>query len=362
MEQIYARRRIVYLVALTPSIPALALIWWSQAHIDPFVRFAYPFLFVYLAWAWVTLLLHRERLASIEVTTFWVVALFWPAMMIVNLLTIRDPALAWNSLSPTVFLGFVTIAIMAYLFFDNRIGVIVSICLLVFSTLVGLARFLPLALAGDGTILVDLLRYELFFGVIIVFLYVLAKSKDDHARAQSLAQAMTIIAYEDALTGLPNRRWLNEELERHQHISARYGRRHGLILFDLDHFKAVNDRFGHAVGDQVLKEVATLVPPLIRAGEIFGRWGGEEFAIVTLDGGGDASRMLAERIRWAIEAHTFTHDLTLTASFGVAINEPGLSAKTLFERADGGLYVAKQAGRNRVSVYDNDAPDTLSDG
>jgi diguanylate cyclase (GGDEF)-like protein len=306
--------------------------------------------------------LYRDRLASIELATFWVVAAFWPAMMIVNLLTIRDPALAWDSLGPTVFLGFVLIAIMAYLFFDTRIGVIVSACLLVFSTLVGLARFLPLAMAGDGAFLVELLRYELFFGVIIVFLYVLAKSKDDHARAQSLAQEMTTIAYEDALTGLPNRRWLDEELGRHQHISARYGRRHGLILFDLDHFKAVNDRFGHAVGDQVLKEIAALVPPLIRAGEIFGRWGGEEFALVTLDGGNDAARKLAERIRRAIEAHTFTYDLTLTASFGVAINEPGLSAEELFKRADQELYAAKQAGRNRVSVYGDDAPDVLSNG
>ncbi len=352
MEQIYTRRRIVYLVALAPSIPALALIWWSQAHIDPFVRFAYPLLFAYLSWAWVTLLLRRELLMPIELATFWVVATFWPAMMIVNLLTIRDPALAWDSLSPTVFLGFVMIAIMAYLFFDNRIGIIVSTCLLILSTLVGLARFFPLALANESTFLVALLRYELFFGVIIVFLYVLAKSKDDHIRAQSLAQEMTTIAYEDALTGLPNRRWLDEELGRLQHISARYGRRHGLIIFDLDHFKEVNDRFGHAVGDQVLKEVALLVPPLIRAGESFGRWGGEEFAIVTLDGGGDASRRLAERIRRAIEAHTFTHNLTLTASFGLAINQPGLSAETLFERADQELYAAKQAGRNRVSVHE----------
>lgn len=357
MDQIYARRRLVYLVALAPSIPALALIWWSQAHIDPFVRFAYPLLFAYLAWAWVTLLLRRERLKSIEQTTFWVVALFWPAMMIVNLLTIRNPALAWNSLSPTVFLGFVLIAMMAYLFFDNRIGVIVSVCLLVLSTLIGLARFLPLAMTGDGTFLVDLLRYELFFGILIVFLYVLAKSKDDHARAQRLAQEMTTIAYNDALTGLPNRRWLDEELDRHQHISARYGRRHGLILFDLDHFKEVNDHFGHAVGDQLLKEIAALVPSLIRTGETFGRWGGEEFAIVSLDGSGDALRILAERIRQAVEAQRFSHDLTITASFGVAVNEPGLSAAALFTRADQALYVAKQAGRNRVSVYSEVAPD-----
>ncbi|MCE8014755.1 diguanylate cyclase [Halomonas sp. MCCC 1A17488] len=153
----------------------------------------------------------------------------------------------------------------------------------------------------------------------------------------------------DDLTGLANRRRLMTRLDEEIARSNRHGSPLSLMLLDLDHFKRINDTWGHLQGDQVLAEFATLCHQLLREEDIIGRLGGEEFAVLLPLTPLVASHPLAERLRHAIAAHDFGIEAgQVTASIGLAEYRLGESRDTLIGRADRSLYAAKHQGRNRV--------------
>jgi two-component system cell cycle response regulator len=154
----------------------------------------------------------------------------------------------------------------------------------------------------------------------------------------------------DALTGLFNRRHLDEELARRYADAHRHGHDLCALLLDIDHFKAVNDTYGHPAGDVVLREFAARVQHELRAGDVAGRWGGEEFLVILPNTDLDGARTMAERIRLAaaatpIPAHD--HHISVTVSGGCALG-PGDSVEGLLAAADTCLYQAKAGGRDRV--------------
>ncbi|MDD3610435.1 MAG: diguanylate cyclase [Halothiobacillaceae bacterium] len=153
----------------------------------------------------------------------------------------------------------------------------------------------------------------------------------------------------DRLTGVFNRRWLDDALTRNLSKAQRYGRPLSLLLFDLDHFKDVNDRYGHLVGDEVLKVCADLVAARIRTSDFFGRWGGEEFIVLCPETTLQQAGVLAESLRRAVEGAAFPEGIRQTISIGVAELGSSMSADDLIRQADRGLYQAKAAGRNRVA-------------
>jgi diguanylate cyclase (GGDEF)-like protein/PAS domain S-box-containing protein len=154
----------------------------------------------------------------------------------------------------------------------------------------------------------------------------------------------------DVLTGLANRGRLEELLAQEIHRYERYGSGCALIMVDVDHFKQVNDTCGHAVGDQVLRQLATLMRDNTRLSDCAGRWGGEEFLIVCPNTSLEGARQLAEALRQRIEESVFPVIGQRTCSFGVTAICPGDNARQLLQRADDALYRAKYAGRNRVEV------------
>jgi diguanylate cyclase (GGDEF)-like protein len=163
---------------------------------------------------------------------------------------------------------------------------------------------------------------------------------------------LTII---DVLTHVPNRRHLLQFLERELNRSARYHRPLAFVLFDVDHFKAVNDRFGHLGGDFTLKELAGQVRATIRKEGLFGRFGGEEFAVVLPEADLAVGLNVAERIRARIEQHVFQYSgaaFSITVSMGVAATDGNqvLTPEELIGQADAQLYQAKREGRNRVAA------------
>jgi diguanylate cyclase (GGDEF)-like protein len=163
---------------------------------------------------------------------------------------------------------------------------------------------------------------------------------------------LTII---DGLTEIHNKRYLLEFLDRELARSARYDRPLALLMFDIDHFKAVNDQMGHLGGDFTLRELALRVKEGIRKEELFTRYGGEEFALVLPETARAGAVEVAERIRGLVEAKPFVYeerDYTLTISIGVATTsgEEGLTPTELLRRADERLYQAKRDGRNRVAA------------
>jgi diguanylate cyclase (GGDEF)-like protein len=147
-----------------------------------------------------------------------------------------------------------------------------------------------------------------------------------------------------------NRRALEGMLELEMAKASRYQRPLTLMLFDLDHFKKINDTYGHAKGDEVLKTVVRLVRSHIRLEDNLGRWGGEEFALVSSETSLDDALELAERLRDVLAKHDW--NMNVTASFGVAQWQPGENGEQLFECADSVLYTAKQAGRNCVKAFE----------
>lgn len=159
------------------------------------------------------------------------------------------------------------------------------------------------------------------------------------------------LALMDGLTQIANKRHFTEFLEREIARAVRHQRPLALLMFDIDHFKKVNDGYGHLAGDRVLCDVAALVAAVVRREELFARWGGEEFAIVLPETTLDGAALFGERIRDIIENASFEYDeesLRVTISVGATAVTEGDSLETLVERADALLGRAKQSGRNRL--------------
>jgi two-component system, cell cycle response regulator len=166
-------------------------------------------------------------------------------------------------------------------------------------------------------------------------------------------ETLYTLAISDGLTGVSNKRSLLEYLERELGRCHRHGRALSLLLFDLDHFKRINDTHGHVAGDAVLRELAQALQPLVRREQCFARYGGEEFALALPEDGPERARQLAEKLRQRVQEHAFVFDgqrIPVTVSIGVADLTPEMTEpEQLIQAADARLYAAKRAGRNQVA-------------
>ncbi len=170
------------------------------------------------------------------------------------------------------------------------------------------------------------------------------------AREQQEAELLRL-ALVDPLTNAPNRRGFFNALNPWLALARRPGNSTALIMLDLDHFKRINDNYGHPIGDQVLKAVAEIGQSQLRDSDLIGRLGGEEFAVLLPRTTAQDAMMVAERMRQAIMAVQIKAEkavLCVTASFGVTTIRPDDSMVSLIKRADDALYAAKKAGRNQV--------------
>lgn len=165
-------------------------------------------------------------------------------------------------------------------------------------------------------------------------------------REEELLKLSTI----DRLTGICNKSKLNDILRTEIEFSKRYGNDLSIIMVDIDHFKKVNDTFGHEAGDVVLKEVASVLRNNIRKTDFIGRWGGEEFLIICTGTNLEGATKLANKLREKVEAYDYSIKSNQTASFGVASFIAGEDSKSFFVKVDKALYNAKKLGRNRVEV------------
>ncbi|MFO7809376.1 diguanylate cyclase [Guyparkeria sp.] len=157
------------------------------------------------------------------------------------------------------------------------------------------------------------------------------------------------LAVTDKLTGIFNRHRLDQALEEETRKAERYEETFGVLILDIDHFKPINDRFGHRAGDTVLREFVDVLRHNCRQTDILGRWGGEEFLIIAPHAEKATLLTLAEKLRTAIEATTFRDVERVTTSIGASVYQHGDNPDTLIKRADDALYEAKRQGRNTLA-------------
>lgn len=245
--------------------------------------------------------------------------------------------------SPTIF-------ILAYILFEPRLALRYTVSIYGGAFLAGFAAAFAASGGVPDALPVGLtefyLSYALYLGVLYSFSFSRSKIAALHAQ---LAQ-MERLAHHDVLTGKPNRRAIESALAQALATSERYGSPCSVILFDIDHFKRVNDTYGHKAGDGVLIAVSDLAEAVVRDTDLCGRWGGEEFLVIANQTGLEGTAALAERLRRRVAAYPFEVGL-ITASFGVASYEPGDTPDALVKRADDALYASKEGGRDRVEAF-----------
>lgn len=180
--------------------------------------------------------------------------------------------------------------------------------------------------------------------------YVLLHGHESYElRLRALMAQLREQAHTDPLTGLANRGWFQENFARELAKAERLDRSLSLVMFDIDYFKSINDRFGHQAGDRVLVALAEQARSTLRQYDLLSRWGGEEFVALLPDTGIEGACDLAERLRLQIASMELREIGAIACSFGVAERCAGEDADSLVNRADAALYRAKEAGRNRVA-------------
>jgi len=172
-----------------------------------------------------------------------------------------------------------------------------------------------------------------------------------HLQLRKLVEELKHLSSTDQLTGLLNRRTISERIAYEKNRYQRTGKSFCLILCDVDHFKAINDSYGHDAGDHILCEIAELLQTNIRNYDFISRWGGEEFLMLLPDTLLSKGLDAAEKLRQNVAAHDFhyqQHQLNLTLSLGVSEYQDGSTIEACIKQADDCLYQAKKAGRNKV--------------
>ena len=193
----------------------------------------------------------------------------------------------------------------------------------------------------DKFLLIGMVVFFFFLLWIVILLLQIRKRKRVEAQLEKLANY-------DKLTSIYNRSKIDEFLKQQIEIVKRYHKPLSIIFFDIDNFKSINDTFGHKVGDEVLKEIPSLVAKHIRKSDIFGRWGGEEFLIICPEIDLENATKLAEKLRKVMQEHQFTDVGKVTCSFGVFEVGQNSSIDEAMKEVDKLLYIAKKSGRNKV--------------
>jgi diguanylate cyclase (GGDEF)-like protein len=190
--------------------------------------------------------------------------------------------------------------------------------------------------------------YQLILKIVAVFSTILLTSLFWVSKLRAVNRQLLTLSRTDSLTQLANRASLNERMGREFERFRRYARPFSVVLLDIDHFKRVNDEFGHLMGDRVLISFAELARKTARAQDIVGRWGGEEFMVLCTETDAEQALVMAERLCQAVRDHEFETGCRHTVSAGIATLGQGDTPDSLIHRADEALYQAKNGGRDRV--------------
>ncbi len=325
------------------------LLWANSSPANPSFRPAFAlFILFCLTCAWA---FWRQTVPIwlVERVTFAGGAGFALTQLAYALYASDDLAAARTTITEVSYLTLTVLYVAAHLVFDSRNALRVSLALYAAGIVIVLVR-IPSEIYGGLSFeeVSWLLRMHAFMGAVITIAYAWSYINDQFSQQRAEAKTMHRLAHTDQLTGIANRRQLYSEIHKETEEASRYGRPLAMILFDLDHFKHVNDTYGHDQGDVVLREVVRVIEPLLRKTDRLGRWGGEEFIILAPESDLAQVGWLAERIRASIADHDYGFTPSVTVSLGLAQYKTGETPEALITRADEALYKAKTLGRNRA--------------
>lgn len=237
------------------------------------------------------------------------------------------------------------IYVFAFTLLDHRSSLRLSLAIMTLLCVVSL----PYIVGPSHTHTVFTITLHTASAALIAALYFFSSYQHRFQVAQLTMDELARMANTDELTGLANRRRIMEVLESELRRSARYEHRFSIILLDVDHFKAINDRLGHDVGDQVLKALARRSPEFLREVDMMGRWGGEEFIVVLPETSFEESLEKASLLCFHVAATPLVGEHSISVSCGVTTIGVNDSLSAMFHRADAALYEAKRGGRNRAA-------------
>ncbi len=347
-EQLHERRkRRVYLVTLAVALLVTLVLMGLQGLEDPVLRVVHPTTLLLvgavLVATWRGLLSFR----AIELVILGAgIALIMGALVLWRLGWTADQPLAQQ----TATLLWVTMLYpLAFVVLGKRGGLATSL-----AVLAGVAAIVGSAVASGAAAALPeglgLLAANVggLHAMLIALLWIMATRYETMLSARARAERLAREATTDPLTGLANRRALTDALDDQIAQARQTGAPLSVLSVDLDHFKRINDTWGHDAGDRALAAVGAMLAGCARAGDRVGRWGGEEFLLIAPGADAHGARALAERCRAAVAAQDLGGGERLTASLGVAALEPDEDRRALLRRADLSVYAAKAQGRDRV--------------
>ncbi len=339
--------RLAYVVTLVVPLVFVSGVWALAGMETQFLRIALPLIATALALLLVGVVTRTVALSVVGPAMFAVpVAVLFVRLLLWRVGMLPEPGETTDLMSEATWLT-VTFP-LAFLVFGTRRGVHVSILILgAFLLVSGDALLAALAAGTSDPSFLMALGLPAIFAILITLLWVLASRLERLVQERARADLYAEQAFTDPLTGVANRRRLDDQLNLLIARARRHGRPFSVVLADLDHFKGVNDAFGHDVGDRVLVDVVARLSTSVREVDVLGRWGGEEFLLLAPDTGLAEARRLAERCRTEIARHDLPSG-PVTVSLGVTTFAPDDDPRTLMRRADLALYTAKHEGRDRV--------------
>lgn len=357
LNPIHGFRVRVLRLMLALSAVAVAAMWYlegSQGFLGLVDRIGYPVLLAVTSLGSALLTFRPGSIAAVAGTVFvtfiaYLLANYYYILFYLGLEFERSSYLL-ATLALWLPLGYVA----GYVFFSPTVAVLTSLGIY---TAIALPQVLLPVDFSNSLVSQIVIAVLISHPVYIATLWGVAQLKRHSLGVHDHAQNMSMAATEDSLTGIANRRGMLHALERVTQALYREQRPLALMLFDVDHFKSINDRFGHDMGDVVLISLTQGAKAHLRASDLLGRWGGEEFMILTLDQTAKQAMHMAERLRSELEQMTYPQAGTVTVSIGVTAYIPGEDVNEFIKRADDALYQAKARGRNRVEGVFEDLGD-----
>jgi diguanylate cyclase (GGDEF)-like protein len=345
-EQNFERLKVKIYMFILPIVIIATGVGWTMDFFFSEIpitidSFLFPILDAWLLLCFIYILVKNHFPRTLEIISFTIVTIvyiIWFANTMSNNITYGSISGGLGEFTNWVPLFF----IIVFLIFDQKMALLFS--MLIFSTTVVIGIGMNIFYKQEFRIQTydSLIQFYASKATYIFALYYLQRLKVAFIQKEAIQH----LANTDYLTNLPNRRLVEKRLNE----NIQTGQLFSVILFDIDHFKYINDTYGHDVGDQVLKEFANLVQDNIREQDLVARWGGEEFIIIAQNLSGKQAGIFSDRIRKLIESSSFLHDDTVTASFGVTEYKANERAQDVLKRADVALYLAKVNGRNKVEI------------